>query len=164
MAEISFVWAQDEAGWIGKDNALPWHLPADLKHFKAVTMGKPIVMGYNTYLSIGRPLPHRENIVITHRDLKLPGVTVLHSIDELQQVLEDRLVDQAVAIIGGAGLFQQTLFLVNVLERTVIAGDFQGDKKMPLINYDQWTLTKRESVISNDPKIPSCHFEHWEKA
>ena len=107
MAEISFVWAQDEAGWIGKDNDLPWHLPADLKHFKAVTLGKPIVMGYNTYVSIGRPLPKRENIVITHRDVDLSGVAVLHSVAELHDLLTHRLADQDVAIIGGAGLFNQ---------------------------------------------------------
>lgn len=164
MAEISFVWAQDEAGWIGKDNDLPWHLPADLKHFKAVTLGKPIVMGYNTYVSIGRPLPKRENIVITHRDVDLSGVAVLHSVAELHDLLTHRLADQDVAIIGGAGLFNQTLALVNVLERTVVEGNFHGDKKMPLIDYDQWTLVKKEPVISDDPAIPSCQFERWEKA
>ena len=68
--EISMIWAEDEAGWIGKAQAMPWHLSADLKHFKAVTSGHPIIMGATTFLSLGqRPLPNRTNVVVTHRTL-----------------------------------------------------------------------------------------------
>ena len=62
MTAISFVWAEDLDGWIGKDNTLPWHVPADMRHFKQVTTGHPIIMGRRTYESIGRPLPHRETL------------------------------------------------------------------------------------------------------
>ena len=77
MTAISFVWAEDLDGWIGKDNTLPWHVPADMRHFKQVTTGHPIIMGRRTYESIGRPLPHRENIVLTHRRNSLCNGTCL---------------------------------------------------------------------------------------
>lgn len=163
MVERSFVWAEDQAGWIGKANQIPWQLPVDLKHFKALTVGKPMIMGYQTWLSIGRILPDRENVVITHRKLAVPGLTVLNSIAALEQLLQTKWAQTDVAIIGGAELFRQTISLATVLERTVVAGDFHGDKKMPPINYDEWTLVQQKSVISQDEAIPNCQFQRWER-
>lgn len=161
MTEIAFVWAEDEAGWIGKEGHLPWHLPVDLKHFKEVTMNHPIVMGANTYRSIGRPLPHRKNIVVSHHQINDPGVITVGSVSELQRLLREQYADQAVCIIGGAGLFKQTVSLVNVLLRTVVAGDHSGDVKMIPINYQDWQLQKKTVVPSTETTVPSCRFEKW---
>ena len=85
---ISFVVAMDKNKVIGKDNQLPWHIPADLKFFKKVTMGNPIVMGRKTYESIGKPLPGRENIIVTrNQNYSQEGCTVIHTIDELLQAI-----------------------------------------------------------------------------
>ena len=78
MVKIAFIWAEDEAGWIGKDNDMPWHLSADLKHFKHLTSGHPVIMGKNTYLSLGRPLPKRTNIVVTRQTTPIEGVTLVN--------------------------------------------------------------------------------------
>ncbi len=77
MNQLDFIWAQDPDGYIGKNGTMPWHLPADLKHFKAVTLNHPVIMGANTFKSIGRPLPKRENIVLTHQKLDDAKITVV---------------------------------------------------------------------------------------
>lgn len=161
MNKISFVWAEDEAGWIGKNGQLPWHLPADLRHFKQVTLHHPIIMGANTYRSIGRPLPGRDNIVVTHQNNIDPGVIVVNSVEELSKLIQESYPDQEVCIIGGAGLFKQTASLVNTLHRTVIEGNHHGDVKMIPIDYSKWHLVNKKAVPSKEPQIPNCRFEDW---
>src|ERR1700754_762420 len=104
---VSFVVAAAENGVIGAGNQLPWHLPDDLKYFKSLTLGKPILMGRKTHESIGRPLPGRTNIVMTRqRDLTLPGCIVVNTLEEAKAAVGDA---EELAIIGGAELFVQTL-------------------------------------------------------
>lgn len=159
MTKVSFVWAEDLDGWIGKDNALPWHLSADMRHFKAVTMGHPIVMGRATLESIGRPLPHRPNIVLTHNDLDVPGLTVVHDLAQLRALIAQQPATTEVCIIGGAGVFAATLPLVNTLHRTIINGHYHGDVKMPPVDYSRWQRLSRRPVVENDQ--PVCWFEEW---
>lgn len=158
MAKINFVWAEDLDGWIGKDNGLPWHVSADMRHFKDVTMGHPVVMGRSTYDSIGRPLPKRLNIVLTHHEVADDRIKTFASLAALKTWLNS--TDDEVAVIGGARVFEQLLPLANVLTRTVINGHFNGDTKMPPINYDQWQLVDRQAVQENDRNV--CWFEKWE--
>ncbi|MDP4164725.1 MAG: dihydrofolate reductase, partial [Bacillota bacterium] len=104
---ISFIWAMDQEQAIGKNNQLPWHLPEDLKFFKRVTMGHPIAMGRKTHESIGRPLPGRENIVITRsKNFTAEGCTVFHSISDF--VSYAKKMDEEVFVIGGAEIFKET--------------------------------------------------------
>src|SRR3990167_10463688 len=104
---ISIIAAMDKNRTIGKNNQLPWHLPADLAHFKSITWGKPIIMGRKTHESIGKPLPGRRNIVIsTKKDLTISGCEVFESLAAALQVLS---TEAEVMIIGGASIFQQTL-------------------------------------------------------
>jgi len=106
---------------IGIDNTLPWHLPEDLKHFKAVTLGKPVIMGRKTFDSIGRPLPGRLNIVITRQaDWQHEGVSVAHSLPAALALAADA---QEVCIIGGANLYAQALPLADAMALTHIALD-----------------------------------------
>ncbi|MDX1687598.1 MAG: dihydrofolate reductase, partial [Candidatus Promineifilaceae bacterium] len=104
---ISLIAALDRNGVIGDDGRIPWRLPADLKYFKRVTMGKPLIMGRKTYESIGRPLPGRQNIVLTRqRDYRAPGCTVVHSLEEALAAAGDA---EEVMVAGGGSVYRQFL-------------------------------------------------------
>ncbi len=127
---------------IGKGNDMPWHLPAELRHFKQLTMGKPIVMGRRTFASIGRVLPGRKNIVVT-RDphFCFSGVTVVHSLAAAVRAAGD--VDELM-IIGGAQLYQQTLERVDRLYITLIHVELEGDTYFPELNDEQWVQREKQ--------------------
>ncbi|MEY8441390.1 dihydrofolate reductase [Lactobacillaceae bacterium 24-114] len=159
MREVNFIWAEDLDGWIGKDNQIPWKVPVDLKHFKDLTTDHPIIMGRKTWNSIGHPLPNRQNIVLTHQAIANEEVTVIHDVETLDQLI-DVLPDNNVFVIGGANIFSLVMPLATKLERTIINGHYNGDVKMPSINYDQWHLAKREEIKDGDKT--QCWFETWE--
>ena len=153
---ISIVVAMDDNRLIGKDNKLPWHLPADLAYFKKITTGKSILMGRKTYDSIGRPLPNRRNIVITRNpETLISGCEVVHSIDEALSITQN---EAEVMVIGGASLCQQLLPVVTRLYITKIEGEFDGDVYFP--NYDKadWYEVKRESHQSDEFNKYVYHF------
>lgn len=134
---ISLIVAMDQNRVIGKDNQLPWHLPADLHYFKQVTMGKPIVMGRKTFESIGRVLPGRENIIVTrNREYVNADCTILHSIYEVKQFADES--EQEVFIIGGAEIFKEVLAVADRLYLTEIEARFAGDTYFPLIDTTEW--------------------------
>ena len=138
MPIISIIVAMAKNRVIGKDNDMPWHLPADLKHFKEVTLGKPIIMGRKTYESIGRPLPGRLNIVIsTNKNLKIAGCECVSSIDEAINLVKDV---EEVMIIGGGFLYEQTINIANKLYLTFIDLEVDGDVKFP--KFEQLNLTE----------------------
>jgi dihydrofolate reductase len=142
---VSFVVAADENGVIGAGNALPWHLPDDLKRFKALTLGKPILMGRKTYESIGKPLPGRTNLVLTRRtDLTLPGCTVVGSIEQAMNAAGDA---EELAIIGGAQVYAQALPFVDVIHLTRVHAKIQGDAFFPTLAAHEW----RERVVAMHP-------------
>lgn len=143
MTTLSLIVAMGRGRVIGRDNQLPWHLPADLKHFKTVTMGKPIIMGRLTYESIGKPLPGRRNIVIT-RDAgyAAPGCEVVTSPEAALAAVAD--VEEAL-VIGGANLYRQMLPHADRLYFTFIDADFAGDAWFPQWNADEWRETAREA-------------------
>ena len=136
--EVVHVVAMDQQHCIGKDNQLPWHLPADLKHFKAITQGGVVVMGRKTLESMGRTLPNRVNWIIT-RDTtwSYEGAKVAHSIEEaLERALPDVQASEKpkqIFIIGGGEIFTQTMHLATHLELTHVALDVQGDAHYPAI-------------------------------
>jgi dihydrofolate reductase len=132
----SLVVAVARNGVIGRDNALPWRLPADLAHFKKVTMGHPIVMGRRTYESIGKPLPGRKNIVVTHnRDFQAPGCVVVASLDQAWRAAGDA---EEVCVIGGTTLFEETLPIADVIHLTEVEADVEGDTWFPRFDRSQW--------------------------
>jgi len=128
---------------IGRDNQLPWRLSADLRHFKALTMGKPVIMGRNTHESIGKPLPGRSNIVVT-RDphYRAPGCQVVHS---LEQALQAAAGHAEVMVIGGAELYRQTLQRADRLYLTLVKAEVQGDALFPELDWSRWRELQRES-------------------
>lgn len=138
--KISMIAAMAANRVIGKDNKMPWHLPEELGHFKQVTMGKPIVMGRNTFESIGRPLPGRKNIVISsNQSLSIEGVTVVHSVEEA--ILAGDNCEELM-IIGGARLYEQMLDKADRLYITDIDLAAEGDAYFP--NYAQYQWHKSE--------------------
>jgi dihydrofolate reductase len=152
---ISIIAAMARNRIIGINNTLPWHLPADLQHFKQVTMGKPVIMGRKTYESIGRPLPGRSNIIISqNRDFTAEGCQVVHSIDEAFVELAHH---DEVMVIGGASFYAQVLPYANRLYLTIIDEDFDGDAEFPTYNADEWQEVEHiEGVL--DAKNPHPHY------
>lgn len=143
---ITMVVARAGNGVIGRDGGLPWHLPADLRHFKAVTMGKPIVMGRRTFESIGRPLPGRHNIVLTRGDWTADGVTV---VADLAAALAAAGGGE-VAIIGGATVYAAALPLVRRVHLTEVHAEPAGDTILPSFDPAIWIETTRDDHADDD--------------
>jgi dihydrofolate reductase len=138
---IAAVVAMAENRVIGRQNQLPWQMPADLQHFKKVTMGKPIIMGRKTYQSIGRPLPGRCNIVITHDlDFQAPGCVVVNSVTS---ALEASAESDEIFIIGGALLFEHLLPRIQRIYMTVIHHEIDGDAHFPEMKMSEWLECER---------------------
>jgi dihydrofolate reductase len=154
---LSLIVARANNGVIGKDNQLPWRLPADLKYFKAVTMGKPIVMGRKTFESIGRPLPGRQNIVVTRNpDFISAGITVVHSVEAAIAAANEAA---EIMLIGGTELYTLSLALADRIYLTAIHQDFDGDAHFPALD-SQWQQVSRDDHVSDDGLAYSfCVFE-----
>ena len=136
---------------IGNNNALPWHLPADLKRFKTLTLGHPVVMGRKTYESIGKPLPGRRNLVITRNyDYSAPGCDVVHSLDAALAACRG---EQEIFIIGGAELYLESLPRAQRLEFTEIHAEFEGDAVFPEFSLAHWREAARE-IHSAEAGVP----------
>jgi dihydrofolate reductase len=144
---ISLIVAVAENGVIGQENTLPWRLSGDLKRFKALTMGKPIIMGRKTFDSIGKPLPGRTNIVITRQsNLQLSGCTVVGSLSEaLSSVHADEFM-----IIGGAEIYRQSLPLAQRVYLTQVHASIPGDAFFPVLEPSQWREIAREDVSADE--------------
>lgn len=142
---ISLIVAAAENGVIGAGNKLPWHLPDDLKRFKALTMDKPILMGRRTFESIGKPLPGRNNIVMTRQPgLKLPGCTTVSTFAEARRAAGDAA---ELAVIGGGEVYVQTLPFADVVHLTRVHARIEGDAFFPPLPRAEW----RERVIASHP-------------
>ncbi|MGH8495044.1 MAG: dihydrofolate reductase [Gammaproteobacteria bacterium] len=138
---LSIVVAMDENGLIGADNGLPWHLPADLKHFKALTMGHPILMGRRTHESIGRPLPGRQNLVLTRRaGYRADGCTVVNSLKQAYETAHG----QELMVIGGAKVYEAVLPAARRIYLTRVHHRFEGDTFFPQTDWEAWREIDRE--------------------
>jgi dihydrofolate reductase len=157
---ISIIVATDSNNLIGNNNQLPWHLPADLKHFKNITTGHTIIMGRKTYDSIGKALPNRKNIVITRNtNYTLPDAEVVNS---LQEALQNRVGEGEVFIIGGSQIFNEALPLTNKLYLTIIHHTFHGDTWLPKLDLSKWKLLKKEFFQPDEKNIYSYSFIEME--
>jgi dihydrofolate reductase len=133
---VSLIVAMAQNGVIGRDNALPWRLPEDLKRFKAFTLGKTILMGRKTYESIGRPLPGRANLVLTRdRNWIAAGVTVVHSVE---QALTQAAPGKELVVIGGAEIYRLVLPFARRIYLTHVHADVPGDTFFPDFDSTQW--------------------------
>lgn len=138
---LNVIVAVAEGGVIGGDNRLLWHISEDLRHFKSITSGHPVVMGRKTYESLGRPLPNRENVVITRSNIEIEGCRVVHSLEEALSLYKPQ--DQ-VFIIGGAQIYAEAMPLADRFYLTRVVHQYEGDTLYPDWDESEWTCVSQE--------------------
>lgn len=147
---------------IGKDNDMPWHLPADLAYFKKTTLGKPVIMGRKTYDSIGRPLPGRQNIVISRDEsLNIEGVEVVQSVEQALAVASG--VDE-IMVIGGGAIYAHCMPKADKLYITHIDAKIDGDTQFP--DYDlenEWQMLASETRLADEKNAYVLHFNVYQR-
>lgn len=161
MRKISAIVAVSENGVIGQDNRLMWHLPNDLKHFKAKTLNKSIVMGRKTYESIGRPLPQRRNIVLSSKqNLILPGCEVMHSVDEILTATNH---ESELMITGGGEIYRLFMPYVNYLYITYVQVKLKGETTFPALDNNAWQEVSREKHEADPLHLYAYTFVELQK-
>lgn len=153
---ISIIVAMDRNRVIGDKGSLPWHLPADLKRFKRLSMGRPILMGRKTHESIGRPLPGRENIILTRdASYSAPGCVVVHSVGD---ALSTAAGAEELLVIGGAEIYGALLPHADRMYVTHVDGAFEGDTCFPTFNEGDWEETAREHQPADETNALASDF------
>lgn len=161
--KISMIAAMAHERVIGKDNQMPWHLPADLAHFKRVTLGKPVLMGRKTFESIGRPLPGRRNLVLSRNsDYRVDGVEMISSLEEVISRLQGEGVEELM-VIGGGYLYEQLLPKADCLYLTRIDLVVEGDTRFPAFDDSQWQRIACESHPADEKNPHPYSFETWQR-
>lgn len=158
----TIVVAMGEKNEIGFDNQLLWHLPKDLKHFKDITSGHPIIMGRKTYESIGKPLPNRTNIVVSRKkDWFEEGILIVGSIKEALKFAKK--IDEEVFVIGGGNIYEQTIEVVDKLEVTLVKADLEADTFFPKIDPKIWKKTNEIRHEKDEKNGYDFCFQTFEK-
>ena len=159
---ITLIVAMGKNREIGKENQLLWHLPKDLKRFKELTSGYPIIMGRKTYESIGKPLPNRTNIVISRKnDWFEEGILIVGSIKEAVKFAKK--IDEEVFIIGGGNIYEQTIDLADKLEVTLVDAELGADTFFPKINEKVWQKTNEERHQKDEKNEFDFCFQTYER-
>ncbi|OOF46451.1 type 3 dihydrofolate reductase [Rodentibacter trehalosifermentans] len=152
---FSLIVATTLNGVIGKDNQMPWHLPADLAWFRKNTTGKPVIMGRKTFESIGRPLPKRVNIVLSRKPYEHDGIIWKNSLESAVDFVKD---SEEIMLIGGGELFKQYLPQADKLYLTQIQTEIEGDTFFPIINWDEWHIEFEEYRKKDENNPYDCRF------
>jgi len=164
---VSQVVAMAQNHVIGRDNGLPWKLSSDLKRFKALTIGKPVIMGRKCFASIGRPLPGRPNIVVTRNaDFAAEGVIVAHSLDAAFEKAEEeagRLKVDEICVIGGGEIYRQAMGRTDVLHVTTIPAAVEGDTLFPDIDTEVWEIDHQEDIPKGEKDDYPMRFTTWRR-
>ena len=161
---LSLIAAMADHRVIGVDNTIPWRIKNDMKHFKNITTGKPIIMGRKTYESIGMPLPNRTNIVVTQNtEYTLPGCLMASSIKDGITIANSiaRRDNVDAIIIGGSSLYEAAIPIVDNMYITHIEGVVPGDTYFPEVNWDEWTEISREDFEPAEGELFSYSFSHY---
>jgi dihydrofolate reductase len=159
---VALIAAVASNGVIGAGNSLPWHLPEDLRRFRTLTSGHAVIMGRKTWESIGKPLPNRQNIVVSHQaGLRLAGALVAHTLEE---ALAIAVRPDPVFVIGGEALYRSALPFAAVLYLTEIERDFVGDARFPAYERAAWRETSREVREPAAGEGFAYHFATYERA
>lgn len=164
---ISLVAAAAANNVIGDGEKMPWHIPEDLKHFKTVTSGKPVIMGRKTYESIGRPLPGRTNIIITRdKNWRCDGVLIVH---DLQTAIDagvsvsSAATSKELCVIGGGTIYQQFLSKASLIYLTRINKNFNGSAHFPEISPEEWSCVSSEKLVSENMYDFEIFFEQHKR-
>jgi len=161
--KITLVAAIASNNVIGKENSLPWNIPEDLKRFKQMTSGNTILMGRKTFDSIGRPLPNRQNIVMTKdENFEKEGIKVINDFDEALELIKESNED--IFVIGGSKIYELFEPVANSLAITRILKDFEGDAFFPDINWDLWQIEKEEKFFDEKSNVECKLIEYSKKA
>ena len=160
---ISHVVAMSNNQVIGINNDLPWSLKDDLAHFKKYTTGKIIVMGRKTFESIGRPLPNRDNFVISSTLNSVDGVSIFSSLDDALAAANAQNTHDEIAIIGGGYLFRDSINIFNKLVLTRVNCSIEGDVFYPEIDFNRWKLEGKEDFFKNDDNQYDFSIETYSK-
>ena len=159
--KISFVVAASTNNVIGVDGDLPWRLPEDLKKFKSITMGKPMIMGRATYDSIGRALPGRQSIVLTRqKGFRAEGCDVATSIEDALKLAGDA---EEVMVIGGGKIYEQFLPMADRIYLTRVNATVEGDTYFPQLDNDEWQMVESENFPAVETPEYGFVFETWER-
>ncbi len=160
---INIVVAKASNNVIGAKNDLIWHLPNDLKHFKSLTSGHPIVMGRKTFESLGRPLPNRTNIVVTRdQNWNAEGIEIASSLPKAIEAAKK--IDDDIYIIGGGNIYKQAMEFTDVLYITEVHHEFDGDTYFPEIDSDEWEEVEREDFKKDEKHPYSYSFVTYKRA
>ncbi len=153
--KISLIVAMAQNRVIGVKNGLPWHIPADLRRFKALSVGKPVIMGRKTFDSIfdriKKPLPDRPNIVISRSGFSHPGVEVYEDLQTAVNATAAKYPDQDIMVIGGASIYDQILPFADRIYLTMIEKDYEGDAFFPALSMEEWTASEEEKHDGDPP-------------
>lgn len=164
---VSLIWAMANNRVIGRNNKLPWHLPNDLKYFKRLTTGKPVIMGRKTYDSIGRPLPNRVNIVITRdTNFAVEGIKVVNSVNTAIELAEAECFvsgAEEVIVMGGAEIYQHCLPRADRLYITFVHADVHGDAYFPEFDLTKYSEIAREDFFADGPNPYDYSFVVYDK-
>lgn len=162
LPNLTAVVAMDQNRGIGKNNQLLWHLPADLAHFKYLTLNHAILMGRRTFISIGKPLPKRQNIVLTHdQTFNVPDVLALHSIESVLNFA--KTLSQPLMIIGGAEIYQAFMPYLNRIDLTLVEHTFAADTFFPELDAAAWREVHRENHTPDEKNKYAYSFVTLER-
>lgn len=160
---ISAIFAISENNVIGKENGLPWHLPADLRYFKKTTLNHPVIMGRKSYESIGRPLPKRTNIIVTrNKAFKAENVRVAHSLPEAFLIAGELQADE-VFVIGGADLYLSAMPYCDRIYLTLVHAQVEGDTYMEQPDLSDWKLISEKACRADEKNIYDYTFRVYER-
>jgi dihydrofolate reductase len=162
--KLTIIVAVSENGIIGRAGDLPWHISADLKRFKRITMGHCLLMGRKTFDSVGRPLPGRRTVILTHdRDLSIEGAHVVHGFEEAVSACEAAQEDE-VFVVGGAEIYRLALPKVEKVHLTRVHCVVQGDASFPELSKREWQLEWEEAHEAESEGGPAFTFQLWQRA
>ena len=157
---ISIIVAVAENGVIGDKNSLLWHISEDLRNFKRITSGHPVIMGRKTYESLGRPLPNRTNVVISRTTTQIEGCTVVDSLEAAIALFPE---EEEVFIIGGAQIYALALYIADKFYLTRVGHSYEGDTSFPEWDASQWQLISKESFECGEKYPHPFTFEEYSR-
>ena len=162
---VNLIWAQacdkeGHDGAIGFEGGMPWHLPEDMRHFTELTVSHPVIMGRKTWESLGRPLPGRENVVVTRRELSFDGARTVHSLDEAYALFPP---EEEVFVIGGAQIYGEALPAADRFYLTRVHRAYEGDTRFPEWDAAEWRLVGSESFPCGERYEYPFTFETYER-
>ena len=159
--QLTAIVAMSQNRLIGKDNHLPWHLPADLRHFKALTLGKTILMGRKTYESIGRVLPGRRNVILTRNlEYQVKDALIIHSLAEVLRKFDS---EEEIMVIGGSELYREILPKLKQIYITIVKTELEGDSYFPALSEKEWRQVSCEEHAADAENVYAYSFTLWER-